>query len=115
MNKRVQCSVRFRAVGDVMVHQRQLDCALQPDGSYDFHLPFQQVKVLLGNADYTIANLETTCISPSAGFGRAAFRSRTCAPYPLTVGVVTTGSRHCARKSIWAKRRRKWTGTRGCV
>lgn len=43
-----------------MVHQRQLDCALQLDGSYDFHLPFQQVKELLGNADYTIANLETT-------------------------------------------------------
>ena len=62
MNKRVLCSVRFRAAGDVMVHQRQLDCALQPDGSYDFHLPFQQVKELLGNADYTIANLETTLI-----------------------------------------------------
>ena len=58
MNKRVLCSVRFRAAGDVMVHQRQLDCALQLDGSYDFHLPFQQVKELLGNADYTIANLK---------------------------------------------------------
>ena len=54
------CRIRFRAVGDVMVHQRQLDCALRPDGGYDFHPQFQQVKERLRNADYSIANLETT-------------------------------------------------------
>ena len=30
-------AARFRAAGDLMVHQKQLDIALQPDGSYDFH------------------------------------------------------------------------------
>ena len=53
-------AARFRAAGDLMVHQKQLDIALQPDGSYDFHPQYAEVSGLLGNADYTIANLETT-------------------------------------------------------
>ncbi len=60
MDNCVPCRIRFRAVGDVMVHQRQLDCALRPDGSYDFHPQFQQVRECLRDADYTIADLETT-------------------------------------------------------
>lgn len=59
-DKHVLSSARFRAVGDLMVHQKQLDIALQPDGSYDFHPQFSAVTTLLRDADYTIANLETT-------------------------------------------------------
>jgi hypothetical protein len=58
--KDVLYSARFRAAGDLMVHQKQLDVALQPDGSYNFHPQYAEVSELLGNADYTIANLETT-------------------------------------------------------
>ena len=57
---RIPCSARFRAVGDLMVHQKQLDVAKQPDGSYHFYPQFAGVRDLLKNADYTIANLETT-------------------------------------------------------
>ena len=53
-------SVRIRAVGDLMVHQKQLDIALQPDGSYDFHQQYAMIASSLADADYTIANLETT-------------------------------------------------------
>jgi len=53
-------SARIRAVGDLMVHQTQLDIARQEDGSYDFHPQFAQVAGVLADADYTIANLETT-------------------------------------------------------
>lgn len=53
-------SARIRAAGDVMVHQRQLNMALQADGSYDFHPQFAMVADTLADADYTIANLETT-------------------------------------------------------
>lgn len=58
--KHVPGSAHFRVVGDILVHQRQLDCALRPDGSYDFRPQFSQMRELLKGADYTIANLETT-------------------------------------------------------
>ena len=53
-------SVRLRAVGDLITHKRQLDDALQPDGSYDFHPQYAMIADALADADYTIANLETT-------------------------------------------------------
>ena len=53
-------SAHIRAVGDVMVHARQLEIAAQPDGSYDFHPQFALIADSLAGADYTIANLETT-------------------------------------------------------
>ena len=53
-------SARIRAAGDLMVHKKQLEIAKQPDGSYDFHPQYALISDALANADYTIANLETT-------------------------------------------------------
>ena len=53
-------NVRIRAVGDLMCHQRQLDLALTEDGTYDFYPAYELVVESLSDADYTIANLETT-------------------------------------------------------
>ena len=53
-------SVRIRAVGDLITHQVQLDSAKQADGSYDFHPQYARIADVLADADYTIANLETT-------------------------------------------------------
>ena len=53
-------SCRIRAVGDLMVHKKQLEIAKQADGSYDFHPQYALIADSLANADYTIANLETT-------------------------------------------------------
>ena len=53
-------SVHIRAVGDLMFHQKQLDIAKQSDGSYDFHEQYALIASSLQDADYTIANLETT-------------------------------------------------------
>ena len=53
-------SARIRAAGDLMVHKKQLAIARQPDGSYDFHPQYALIADALSNADYTIANLETT-------------------------------------------------------
>ena len=67
-------STRFRAVGDLMVHQKQLEIARQPDGTYDFHPQFAMIAEALKDADYTIANLETTIGQfrdvPCSGFPR---------------------------------------------
>ena len=53
-------SARVRACGDLMVHKKQLTIARQADGSYDFHPQYALIADALANADYTIANLETT-------------------------------------------------------
>lgn len=53
-------SVRIRAVGDLMMHQKQLELAQCADGSYDFHPQYEMIADSLKDADYTIANLETT-------------------------------------------------------
>ncbi|MBR1820353.1 MAG: CapA family protein [Clostridia bacterium] len=53
-------SARIRSVGDLMVHKKQLEIARQPDGSYDFHPQYALIADSLADADYTIANLETT-------------------------------------------------------
>ena len=53
-------TARIRAVGDLMMHKRQLEIAKQKDGSYDFHPQYAMIADSLADADYTIANLETT-------------------------------------------------------
>ena len=53
-------SVHIRAVGDLMMHEKQLEIAARGDGSYDFHEQYALIANSLADADYTIANLETT-------------------------------------------------------
>ena len=53
-------TARIRAVGDLMMHKKQLEIAKQPDGSYDFRPQYAMIAASLADADYTIANLETT-------------------------------------------------------
>ncbi len=67
-------SARIRAVGDVMAHDHQLKIAKRKDGSYDFHPQLSLIADALGNADYTIANLETT-IGKCRGQGYSGYPS----------------------------------------
>jgi len=56
-------SLLLAAVGDIMVHQEQMDAALvMQDGQkhYDFDFTFSEVKSYLERADLVIGNLETT-------------------------------------------------------
>ncbi len=53
-------SAHIRVVGDVMFHQTQLDFAKKSNGTYDFDDQFAYIKDSLSDADFTIANLETT-------------------------------------------------------
>ena len=53
-------TVTIRAVGDVMMHEAQLDAAARPGEGYDFSPQYADIAPSLMAADYTIANLETT-------------------------------------------------------
>ncbi len=66
--------ITIRAAGDLMMHIKQLRIAKQKDGSYDFHSQYALVADALANADYTIANLETTV----GKYGKMAYSG-----YPL--------------------------------
>lgn len=46
--------------GDAMMDVRQLNCALQKDGTYDFSTYFPHVMPYIKGADYAVVNLETT-------------------------------------------------------
>ena len=49
---------RFIFIGDIMVHDQQLDAAKRKDGTYDFSPSFRRVKPLLKGA-FLVGNLET--------------------------------------------------------
>ena len=67
-------TVTIRAVGDVMMHEAQLDAAARPGEGYDFSAQYADIAPSLMAADYVIANLETTVglysDHPYSGFPR---------------------------------------------
>lgn len=72
-----QVSINIALVGDIMIHQSQLNAALnRKTGHYDFMEYFQAVTDYLQKADLTIGNLETTLAGRTRGYsGYPAFNS----------------------------------------
>ena len=61
--------ITISAVGDVMVHQSQLDAQYDAaEDLYDFSNNFQHLKPYLDQSDINIANLETTFAGPERGY-----------------------------------------------
>ena len=74
-NKPTTYNASILAVGDIMAHQDQLDAQYDPStDSYSFDNNFKHVKKYIENADYSIANLETTL---------AGNKDRPYSAYPL--------------------------------
>ncbi len=66
--------VTMTAVGDVMVHKAQLDRFYREStDSFDFTDMFAYVRDILGEKDYTIANLETTLAGRDKGVGKKLY------------------------------------------
>ncbi len=53
-----QDSAEIVFAGDAMQHQRQIDAALQPDGSLDYSPYFQSLQPYISSADFAVVNLE---------------------------------------------------------
>ena len=51
-------AVTFRCVGDFVLHMPVIDAARTADGGVDFHDMLAPVADLLGDADYTVANVD---------------------------------------------------------
>lgn len=48
----------FRCLGDFVIHDALLDAAKTENGEYDFHQMLAPVADLIGDADYTVANVD---------------------------------------------------------
>lgn len=91
--------VSVMAVGDIMVHDQQLEGAWNPASkSYDFLPSFEHVKPLFQEADWVIGNLETTMTGKEARYtGYPMFNSpETLAQTLVDVGftAVSTANNH---------------------
>ncbi|MCL2753185.1 MAG: CapA family protein, partial [Defluviitaleaceae bacterium] len=89
---------RLAFVGDIMVHQEQLNAARVSPGVYDFNYKFRYIYPFLQGADFTLGNLETTLVPPHRGFaGWPLFRTpASMADALINAGfdMVTTGNNH---------------------
>ena len=91
--------ITVMAVGDIMVHQEQMDAAWNPaTKAYDFRPFFTHVEPLFKEADWVIGNLETTMSGSGAGYtGYPMFNSpESLAPTLKEVGftAVSTANNH---------------------
>ena len=56
------------ATGDLLIHQAIFEAAEQEDGNYDFNKMFEHFKSYVSEADYAVANLETTFAGTDLGY-----------------------------------------------
>ncbi|MCL2575802.1 MAG: CapA family protein [Defluviitaleaceae bacterium] len=91
-------TARLAFVGDIMVHQEQLNAARVSPGVYDFNYKFRYIAPFLQGADFTIGNLETTLVPSHRGYaGWPLFRTPgSMADALVNAGfdMVTTGNNH---------------------
>lgn len=59
-----QDTLTIRFLGDIMMHSRQIEEALQNDGSYDFSSYFRYIQKDIESADLAVANMEFTLGGP---------------------------------------------------
>ena len=56
------------ATGDLLMHKKVIDSGKQEDGSYDFSSVFRYISPIVQQADYAVANLETTLAGTDNGY-----------------------------------------------
>ena len=92
------------AVGDIMMHMPQLPAYYDPDSKrYDFTPYFTEVKPLIAEADWAMANLETTLSADGDYSGYPRFSS----PHELAAAlkdagfdIVTTANNHAMDRGV---------------
>jgi poly-gamma-glutamate capsule biosynthesis protein CapA/YwtB (metallophosphatase superfamily) len=95
----IEPGMTINAVGDIMVHDSQINSAKRKNGSYNFDNVFSEIKPYTEMPDFTIGNLETTISHPEKGYsGYPAFRSPEQLLEALKFAgfdVLTTANNHC--------------------
>lgn len=98
-------TVTLNFAGDLLMHRILLDLAKQADGTYDFTNLYTQIGPMLSNADFTVANLETTLAGKEAGYGGYP-RFNTPESFVNTmqqilgIDMLMTANNHCMDKGV---------------
>lgn len=98
-------TVTLNFAGDLLMHEKLLNLARQSDGTYDFTNLYSTIGPMLSNADFTIANLETTLAGKSAGYGGWP-RFNTPETFVdtmkniLGIDMLMTANNHCMDKGV---------------
>ena len=97
--------VTLNFAGDLLMHEKLLNIAKQKDGSYDFSSLYTDIGPMLSDADFTIANLETTMAGKAAGYGGWP-RFNTPEDFSHTmknilgIDMLMTANNHCMDKGV---------------
>ena len=89
------------STGDVLMHMPVVSTGKQADGSYDFESVFRYIAPYVTEADYAIANLETTLCGTDNGYQYSGYPCFNCpdeiATSAQTAGfdAFTTVNNHC--------------------
>lgn len=92
-------TARIAVVGDIMVHEQQIERAAMAGGGFDFSPSFELVAPILSDADLAVGNFETTLTSSRGAYaGYPCFKS----PYALAdalkkagFDLLITANNHC--------------------
>ncbi len=94
-------SATIASTGDVLMHMPVVNTGLQGDGSYDFTSIFQFCAPYFTEADYAVANLETTLCGTDNGYKYSGYPCFNCpdeiVDYAKAAGfdMFTTANNHC--------------------
>ena len=91
--------------GDIMCEPLLLKSAKQEDGHYNFDGVFKNVRSMIDEADYTIANLETPLAGEEAGYTNNLFSFNTPDSFADAIknsgiSLVTTANNHCLDRGL---------------
>lgn len=78
-------TAKISATGDILMHMPCIDGGKNSDGSYSFDHYFKYLKDYVAQADYAVANLETTLAGLDNGYKYSGYPAFNCPD-----GIVTT-------------------------
>ena len=74
----VVSTATIMSTGDILMHMPVVDTGRQSDGSYDFSSIFRYVEPYTSEADYAVANLETTLCGTTNGYPYHGYPNFNC-------------------------------------
>ena len=74
----VVSTAQIAVTGDILMHMPVINTGLQSDGSYNFDSIFRYLNTYASQADYAVANLETTLCGTDKGYKYSGYPAFNC-------------------------------------
>ena len=87
---KLESTATLAATGDVLMHKPVIDTGTVTGGEYDFSSIFSYFADYVTNADYAVANLETTLASTTNGYKYSGYPRFNC-PDGIVTGLKNAG------------------------